>query len=365
MEDAVQQSSDDADGAAEAKAQRHEADVLARGVRKLALQVVLSVHGHRRDNHGQSADDQHDQLRELGTDRLARKHVEADDHKQGALQKNAGQQRGHGAGGLGVSVGQPGVHREQTRLGAEADDGEHEGDAHEHRVELMRNGQDGRPQNRVGRVGQNGVGVSEREHGGVQAEGNACGADDDVLPASFQRELLLAVSGNQEDGRKRGGLNRSPHHDDVVRQRSHEHGEHEQAEEHVVDLSLALVQVAGLDVMPDVGNREQAGHAADDADQDHEDRSQRVHVEPLRQGEDVVVRGHDVQGKEHAQHADNHDGHGMQGLVHSNGGRLRRDDRHNNRGDQRDEQKQLHKVRKFHHPPSPSVPSNRRRQANA
>lgn len=77
----------------------------------------------------------------------------------------------------GVRVGQPGVHGEQARLGAEADDDEREREAHEHRVELVGVGHDGGEEGGLMRVGHDIGGVRVDEQRAEQAEGHTGGAD--------------------------------------------------------------------------------------------------------------------------------------------------------------------------------------------
>ena len=353
----------DADGAAEAQAQGHDADVLAGRVGQLALEVILREDGQGTRDDGDDTQDEHDELRERIAHGLAGQDVEADHDEHRALEQDAGKQGGHGAGRLGVGVGQPGVHGEQASLGAEADGGEHEGDLDEGGVEALGDLEDARPEDRLGGVGHDCIGVGVDKHGAVQAEGDAGGADDDVLPRGLKRELGV-VGAHEEDRGERGELDGGPHHDDVVRGGGHEHRENEQAEERVVLLDLARAHRAALDVVTNVRQRVGTGEQADDADERHEDGTQVVQAEPQPRGIYRHAGDEHLNHEVHRQAAHGDDAHHVERLVealrHCLGGR----DRHDEACGKRNEDEHDENRRKRHdYPPNPSVPQARWRRA--
>ena len=195
-----------------------------------------------------------------------------------------------------MRVGQPGVHGEQARLGAEADDDEREREAHEHRVELVGVGHDGGEEGGLMRVGHDIGGVRVDEQRAEQAEGHTGGADHRVLPRRLER-LLVLVDAHEEHGRQRSGLDRRPGEDDVVGQAGEQHREDEQAEQRVVLLGALGRHGLLLDIDLDIGDGVHAGDEPDDAYQKDEDRRERIEMEPQAQSVDILpAREHGSRG---------------------------------------------------------------------
>ena len=133
----VEQHPDDGDGRAEAHPDGQDPHVLDARIGQQALQVALAqqVEGGEQQR-GQPEDQQH----VAGEGRPERAHGDlevAQDGVEADRQQRPRQQRRDRGGGLGVCVGQPGMHRDQTHLGPEAEHGQHEGQANDVRREPM------------------------------------------------------------------------------------------------------------------------------------------------------------------------------------------------------------------------------------
>ena len=160
--------------------------------------------------------------------------MKADDAKQGALDECPGKQGGDRGRRLTVSVGEPHVDRGQAGFGPVAHHHEDEGDTDDARIEL---GGDGRDAGIIHGPGENPAlcvhGRAVHQHRAEQAEGNADGGDDDVLPRRLQA-VLVAVEAHQQGRGDGGALHRDPQDAKIVGQHRDQHGGDEPVDQGVV-----------------------------------------------------------------------------------------------------------------------------------
>ncbi len=91
----------------------------------------------------------------------------------------------------------------------------------------------------------------------------------------------VPVHSHQECRAERGRFDRNPHHDDAVGYHRQQHGEQEEMKESVIGRQPPRIQFAGLQVMPRVADGIKPRQEADQPHDDHEDRAQRVHPQPV------------------------------------------------------------------------------------
>jgi len=128
-----------------------------------------------------------------------------------------------------------------------------------------------------------------------ERQGDTDGADDDVLPGRFQRRTGPAVA-DEECCRHSGGLDRYPHHPDVVRQDRERHRGKEDGDQHAIQVGALAVGVPlgelGVDVA-DAGPGRQGAHGADDDEHGHAEcvGPEQAPDTELRPGPDVDTDG--------------------------------------------------------------------------
>ena len=150
---------------------------------------------------------------------------EAQHPEEGAVQERPGEQRGNRGRRLAVGIGQPGVKRHQSHLGAVPDQHEDEGGLQPPGVEAARTGdQLGECQGHVTAVGRRCSGGEEV--GAEQRDGDAHGAHEQVLPRGFERPGA-AVQADQGSAHQRGRFDRDPEQAGVPAQADEGHGREE------------------------------------------------------------------------------------------------------------------------------------------
>jgi hypothetical protein len=145
-------------------------------------------------------------------------------------EQHTAHQAGHRCGGLAVGVRQPAVHRCETGLGGEAEHREGAARADEGGVERQARLAEHEPGQRSLSGGPGGC-VDEED--AEQGDRDADGTQDHVLPGGLER-LAGAVRADEERGRDRGRLDRSPHQADVVCDDGERHGGEEHRDQAVV-----------------------------------------------------------------------------------------------------------------------------------
>ena len=119
----------------DAHGQRDDAHVLDRRVGQQTLEVVLDEHERDSDDDRDRAEAEKQIRRELRSQRSRGQQVEAEDRVERAVEQRAREEHAHRGGRLAVRIGQPGVHRRETRLRPKADEHQCERHAHERGVQ--------------------------------------------------------------------------------------------------------------------------------------------------------------------------------------------------------------------------------------
>ncbi len=103
-------------------------------------------------------------------------------------------------------------------------------------------------------------------------------AEDDIFPRRFERGLAV-VQRHQQHGRQRGGLQREPHHTQVVRQHHQEHAGGKYRREHEELLDAARRHHLGGEVAAKIASGVERRCERHRRDEQHHPRAQRIGVE--------------------------------------------------------------------------------------
>jgi len=99
--------------------------------------IALDQHERGRQEDREDAEAYQQRSGEIMAKALLGQDVKAHDAVDGAIDKTGAQQRRRRDRRLGVSIGFPGVHRRQARLGAVAQQHQHERQPHRRRIEFI------------------------------------------------------------------------------------------------------------------------------------------------------------------------------------------------------------------------------------
>jgi len=217
-------------GGADRGSHGHHPHVLDAGVGQHPFEVALADQEGGGHEQGEQAADAEHHPEEVRPDHRVGDGLDAQDGIEGHREQHAAHQARHRRRGLAVRVGQPAVHGGESGLGGETEHGQRATRPDQRRVERQVGAAEHQPgQGRLAGAARGGV----DEHDPEQGDGDAHGAEDDVLPGRLQRRPGAVVT-DQEGRGDRGGLDRGPHQADVVGQDGEGHRGQEHRDQGVV-----------------------------------------------------------------------------------------------------------------------------------